>query len=112
MTFSQNSGDTFDITYVRKVNDEIQDLPEGYDFAIGIYKADGTNVGVYKLSEEDIQHTETGTYVLSIDHELSTSLEGNVTFEMVIYDEDKTVVKHFSDALIIHFTTKRMNSQI
>ena len=88
------AGDTFPIKYVHKQDQELADLPEGYELLFGLRQEGGNKVIVYSYRNGDIENTDKGIYIKRIDHKLSKSLSGTIVIEMVIYSRDGSVVLH------------------
>ena len=106
------AGDTFPIVYKHKPNGELADLPEGYDYMIGLHQ-DGSNaVTTYSYQNGDITNPETGIYRWEISHELSKSLKGNIIVEMVIYSRDASFVKHCSEPIKLVVIPSFMNDEL
>ena len=88
------AGDTFVIRYKHKQNEELADLPEGYELLYGLRQEGSHKVIVYSYRNGEIENPDKGVYIKRIDHELSKSLSGTIVIEMVIYSRDGSVVLH------------------
>ena len=106
------AGDTFPIVYKHKPNGELQDLPEGYDYMIGLRPENGQKVTVFSYQNGDITNPETGIYRWEIRHDLSKSLKGNIIVEMVIYSRDASFVKHCTEPILLEVIQSFMNEQL
>ena len=106
------AGDTFPITYTHKSNGVVADLPEGYDYMIGLRKEGEDAVTVFSYQNGDIKNTGTGIYRWEIRHELSKKLKGNIMVEMVIYSRDASVVKHCSEPVVLEVIPSFMNEHL
>lgn len=106
------AGDTFSIVYYHKQGDTIADLPEGYDYVIGLRQEDGKTVTSFKYSKNEIQKIATGTYRWQIDYELSKTLKDVVIAEMLVYSIDKAFVQHCNEPIRIEVIPSFMNNVI
>lgn len=106
------AGDTFSIVYYHKQGDTIADLPEGYDYVIGLRQEDGKTVTSFKYSKGEIQKTATGTYRWKISYELSKTLKDVVIAEMLIYSIDRAFVQHCEEPIRIEVIPSFMNDVI
>lgn len=106
------AGDTFPIIYTHKSNGVVADLPEGYDYMIGLRQEDSPSVTVFSFQNGDIKNTDTGVYRWEISHELSQKLKGNIVVEMVIYSRDASFVKHCSEPIVLEVIESFMNEHL
>lgn len=106
------AGDTFPIVYKHKVNGTIVDLPEGYDYMIGLRQEGSQNVTTFSYLKGDITPDGIGTYRWEISHELSKSLKGDIVVEMVIYNSDGSFVKHCSEPIMLTVIPSFMNEHL
>lgn len=106
------AGDTFPITYTHKSNGVVADLPEGYDYMIGLRNEGSDAVTVFSYQNGDIKNPETGIYRWEISHKLSKTLEGNIIVEMVIYSRDASVVHHCSEPVVLEVIQSFMNEHL
>jgi hypothetical protein len=107
-----NAGDTFPVVYKHMPNGVLEDLPEGYDYMIGLRPEDGKTVTTFSYRNNDIESRETGIYRWSCPHELSKSLKGNVVLEMVIYSRDLKFVRHCSEPVLLKVNPSFMNDYL
>ena len=106
------AGDTFPIVYKHKPDGELSDLPEGYDYMIGLHQEGSTSVTVFSYQNGDIDNPDTGIYRWEISHDMSKNLKGNIIVEMVIYSRDASFVKHCSEPIILEVIPSFMNDQL
>lgn len=106
------AGDTFGITYVHKQDDVVADLPDAYDYMIGLHQEGGNSIQTFSYQNGDIEKTATGTYKWRIPHALSKSLSGNVIMEMVIYSADLSYVQHCNEPVRLKVMKSYMNEAI
>lgn len=106
------AGDTFPIVYEHKPKGQLQNLPEGYDYVIGLRPENGKNVTVYSYQNGDITTEETGIYRWKISHELSKSLKGVIIVEMVVYSRDGSVVRHCKEPIRLTILESFMNEHL
>ena len=91
------AGDTFPITYTHKSNGVVANLPEGYDYMIGLRKEGEDAVTVFSYQNGDIKNPETGIYRI---------------VEMVIYSRDASVVHHCSEPVVLEVIQSFMNEHL
>ena len=106
------AGDTFPIIYKNKPNGELEDLPEGYDYMIGLRQEGSKKPMVFSYQNGDITNPERGIYRWECKHELSKALKGNIIVEMVLYSRDGSFVKHCSEPLMLEVQESFMNEQL
>ena len=106
------AGDTFSIVYKHKPNGVLSDLPEGYDYMIGLRQEGGQSVMTFSYQNGDITNEETGIYRWEITHELSKSLKGNIIVEMVIYSRYASFVKHCTEPIKLKVIPSFMNEYL
>lgn len=107
------AGDTFSIVYKHKPEGTLADLPEGYEYVLGLRKVGGKEVKAFKLSKGEISHSEgPGVYRWTAEYEFSKSLSGEIVAEMLFYSADKTVVQHCNEPLGIKVLPSFMNEVI
>ena len=106
------AGDTFPIVYKHMPDGVLQNLPEGYDYMIGLRPEDGKNVMVFSFRNDDITNPDTGIYQWKCPHDLSTDLHGNIVAEMVIYSRDGSFVKHCSEPILLKVIPSFMNDAL
>lgn len=107
------AGDTFSIVYKHMPEGVLTDLPEGYDYVLGLRQEGGTRPMTFRLSENQIEHVEnSGIYTWKISHNLSKSLKDTVVVEMLIYSEDKSFVQHCNEPVYITVIPSFMNEVI
>lgn len=107
------AGDTFSIVYKHMPEGVLVDLPEGYDYVLGLRQEGGTHPMTFKLSENQIQHEPgTGIYTWKISHDLSKSLKGTVMVEMLVYSIDRAFVQHCNEPVRITVIPSFMNEVI
>ena len=103
------AGDTFPIVYKHMPNGELADLPEGYDYMIGLRPEDGKKLTVFSYRNGDIANPDKGIYRWECKHDLSMTLHGNIIAEMVIYSRDGSFVKHCSEPILLKVIPSFMN---
>ena len=106
------AGDTFPIVYKHMPNGVLENLPEGYDYMIGLRPEDGKTVMVFSYRNDEIANPDTGIYHWECSHELSKSLHGNIVAEMVIYSRDASFVKHCSEPILLKVIPSFMNEHL
>ena len=106
------AGDTFPIVYKHKPDGELSDLPEGYDYMIGLHRPGSQSVTTFSFRNGDISHPETGVYRWEISHKMSMGLNGNIIVEMVIYSRDGSFVKHCSEPIELEVLPSFMNDEL
>lgn len=106
------AGDTFPIIYKHTPNGELQDLPDAYDYIIGLRREGSQSPMVFSFRNGDIDNPETGVYRWKCPHELSMTLKGNIVAEMVIYSRDGSFVKHCSEPILLEVAESFMNDQL
>ena len=106
------AGDTFTIVYKHKPNGNLEDLPEGYDYMIGLRQEGGQSVTVFSYQNGDIKKEETGVYLWEISHDMSKSLKGCIIVEMVIYSRDAKFVKHCTEPITLEVIPSFMNEHL
>ena len=106
------AGDTFSIVYKHQPDGVLADLPEGYDYVIGLRQDGSSQPTVFKLSQGQVRHTSTGVYTWTISHDLSKQLSGKVLVEMLVYSIDHAYVQHCNEPVCITVTPSFMNDVI
>lgn len=106
------AGDTFPIIYKHKENGVLANLPEGYDYMIGLHKEGSRSVTTFSYLNGDIDNSETGIYRWQISHELSKSLRGSVIVEVAIYSIDGSFVKHGIEQIKLNVAESQMNDYL
>lgn len=106
------AGDTFPIVYKHKENGTIADLPEGYDFVIGLRQEGSQNVKTFSYQNGDIGNPDKGVYRWECDHKFSMTLSGNIIVEMVLYSRDGSFVKHCSEPIKLEVVPSFMNEHL
>lgn len=106
------AGDTFPIIYKHKPNGELEDLPDGYDYMIGLRQEGSQKPMVFSYQNGDITNPERGIYRWECKHELSKALKGNIIVEMVLYSRDASFVMHCSEPVTIEVIPSFMNDQL
>lgn len=106
------AGDTFPIVYKHKPNGELQDLPEGYDYVIGLHQEGSKKVEVFSYQNGDIKNTEKGVYLWEAEHEFSMQLKGVIIAEMVIYSRDGSFVRHCKEPIRLTVLESFMNEYL
>ena len=106
------AGDTFPIVYKHMPNGELRDLPDGFDYMIGLRQEGSKKPMVFSYRNGDILNPDKGVYRWECKHDLSMSLSGNIIAEMVIYSRDGSFVKHCSEPLLLEVQQSFMNDQL
>lgn len=106
------AGDTFPIVYKHKENGIIANMPEGYDFMIGLRKKGSQTATIFSYRKGDIAQVGTGTYRWEISHEMSTNLEGDIMVELVVYNRDGSFVKHCIEPIMLSVLPSFMNEHL
>ena len=106
------AGDTFPIIYKHKENGVLADLPEGYDYMIGLRQEGSRLVTTFSYQNGDIENTETGVYRWQISHAMSVTLKGSIVVEMVIYSRDASFVKHCGEPIKLDVIESFMNEHL
>lgn len=106
------AGDTFPIIYKHRQDGQIADLPEAYDYMIGLHKENGETITTFSYQNGDIIRTDVGTYVWRISHELSKKLKDIVVIEMVVYSADLSYVHHCNEPVHLKVIPSFMNEKI
>ena len=106
------AGDTFPIVSKHKPNGVLQDLPEGYDYMIGLRQEGSKSTTTFSYQNGDISNPETGVYRWEVSHEMSKNLKGDIIVEMVVYSRDASFVKHCSEPIVLEVIPSFMNEQL
>lgn len=107
------AGDTFPIAFTyQDANKNPIDLPEGYDYVIGLHQEGGKTVKVFSYQNGDIKNPETGVYKWEADHEFSMQLKGVIIVEMVIYSRDGSFVRHCKEPIRLTVLESFMNEYL
>ena len=106
------AGDTFPIVYKHMPNGELRDLPDGFDYMIGLRQEGSKRPMVFSYRNGDIENPDKGVYRWECKHDLSMSLSGNIIAEMVIYSRDGSFVKHCSEPILLEVQESFMNDQL
>lgn len=106
------AGNTFPIIYKHKPNGELEDLPDGYDYMIGLRQEGSQTPMVFSYQNGDIANPERGIYRWECKHELSKTLKGNIIVEMVLYSRDMSFVMHCSEPFTLEVIPSFMNEQL
>lgn len=103
------AGNTLPITIVHMMGDVPEDLPEGYDLKVGFYRPHGSNILTYSLLNGSMDHVGTGVYQVILSHDVTKFFSGEVMMDSVIYNADKSVVKHASETIMLEVSHREMN---
>lgn len=106
------AGDTFDIVYHHKQNGVLTNLPEGFDYMIGLRRKGSAAVTTFSYQRGEIENTDTGVYSWRISHELSATLSDTVVVEMVLYNRDASFVQHCAEPIELIIQESFMNNEI
>lgn len=107
-------GDTFTIAFAYKENNVSATFPSGYDIAAGFYDSSGKEIYVAKLSDGGIVAVPNTNdqFSMTVPHAASMMMNGKVTMELAIFDENKTFVDFASDNITFDFKTRKMNNRV
>lgn len=103
-------GDSFNLTVQYKEDGTATALPQGYDMIVGFYDSMGRMVKHSSLWDGTIVYNQNNTYTLSVTHEESMMMMGDISLEFTIRDLHN--VDHASDIIVIPFEPRKNNSLI
>jgi len=112
MIEEMTAGDTLPIVYKHKINDELVNLPEGYDLMFGLRQENGSSVVTYSYQSGEIENPDPGVYRKRLDHKFSQSLSGTIVIEMVIYSRDGSFVQHCGSPMKVKVLPSFMNEHL
>ena len=106
------AGETFPIVYRHRPDGVPANLPEGYDYMIGLRQEGSQSVRTFSYRNGEIENPEAGVYRWTISHEMSMNLRGNIVVSVVVYSRDASFVKYCDDPVVLEVTPCYMNDQL
>ena len=104
----EQQGGVFWLAFAYGEDNEQKPLPEGMEFLIGLYDANGELIASFKSSEGQVEAVE-GIYRIKITHDISKKIVGEAQMEITMYKPDLSEVEHTTDIVKIIFDQRRNN---
>lgn len=102
------------LVFKYRVGGVVTELPQGYDFVVGIYVAPGTPVYIARLSDSTIVKDKDDPTILRLmlSHDVTVNMVGDYTMEVTVFESSMSDVSHSKRIVKLHSEPRYNNEHL